>query len=150
MRSRYVSGLRQRLPAPTRRSPHTLESLRCPAGYKRTALATVGRKHRSNKYQTPWMARAFALSRSVKCSWLAHAMCPAPSTCAAPEEEWRHWSLAANTFASRQCGMAKPRPFGITHVTVAPPIVPLFSTTRRPPNRCASHSMFSKPWPCCA
>ena len=93
----------------------------------------------------PWMAGAFALSKAVKCSWLARAKCPTQSACLAPAEEQEHWSLVVNTSAGRYCGMAKPRPCGITHVTVAPPMAPLFSTTRRPPNLRAYPSMFAKP-----
>ena len=54
-------------------------------------------------------------------------------------------------FASRYCGMSKPYPRGITHVTVAPPIAPLYSQRQDAlPNAVRTLSMFSKPWPCCA
>ena len=39
---------------------------------------------------------------------------------------------------------------GITHVTVAPPMAPVGSTTRRPPSRWAWSFMLLKPLPCCA
>ena len=44
----------------------------------------------------------------------------------------------------------QPRSCGIMQVTVAPPIAPIGSTTRRPPSRWARPCMFSKPRPCSA